>query len=219
MKVKEMQTATYEQMKENLVFRVIPEGSIPEGVPYETVCGDIVAICCIELSRNADKSATVTVNNAMMRALDITAEQLFTDTGSNAMKMRPPKVRSMRNAMEEALGVEIHAEDSPLIVAGIEGNVCGAAVIRYPGFLERISRKIGSFYILPSSVHEVLLMPEREAPEARELNEMVRIINRMEVAPSDRLSDQAYHYDAAECRLETATDYERRRGVMGPNNT
>ena len=212
MMMKEMQEMAYEQMKESLVFRVMQRKAVPDETPYELVCGDIAAVCCLELTRSTRGSATVTVSNAMLRTLGVSAGQLFRDTEVNAQRKQPPKIRSMRSAMEEALGVEIHAEDSPLIVAGIEGNVFGAAVIRYPGFLERMSWKIGSFYILPSSVHEVLLMPERDAPEARELNEMVRIINRMEVAPADRLSDQAYHYDAAECRLETATDYECRRG-------
>ena len=210
MMVKEMQAATYEQMKANLVFRVIPERSIPEEVPYETVCGDIAAICCIEISRNAGESATVTVNNAMLRALDITAEQLFSDTETNAMKMRPPKVRSMRDTMVDLLGKEVLTEETPLIVAGIEGDVCGASVIRYPGFLEQMGKRIGSFYMLPSSVHEVLLMPDQFAPRARELNDMVRAINRMEVLPGDRLSDIAYHYDAEENILETAVDYEDR---------
>ena len=78
------------------------------------------------------------------------------------------------------------------------------------GFLERVFAKIGSFYVLPSSVHEVLILPDDGEPKARDLNEMIRTINENEVLPQDRLSDIAYHFDGK--HLETAQDYEDRRG-------
>ena len=62
--------------------------------------------------------------------------------------------------------------------------------------------KVGSFadmveddlYVLPSSIHEVILLPRKLAPEAAELERMVKSINRTELDPADRLSDHIYLY-------------------------
>ena len=51
------------------------------------------------------------------------------------------------------------------------------------------------YFILPSSVEEVLLIPARYWEEPGELNEMVRKINEKEVLLKDRLSSQVQYYD------------------------
>ncbi len=202
--MKSKQEMAYRQLRDTLVFRVMPEGSVPEDVPYERICGDMAVICCAEICRDARGSATATISNAMLEAMGIDAEQLFRDTEVNAPKVRPPQVRSMRNALEDLAGEDLDIEETPLIVAGTHGGVSGAAVIRYPGFLEGIAERIGSFFLIPSSVHEVLLMPEKDAPGVAELNQMIWAINHTEVLPEDRLSDTAYYYDAGRHALEVA---------------
>ena len=97
-----------------------------------------------------------------------------------------------------------------MLVATTRGSVHGAAVLMYPGFLKAVSERIGSFYILPSSVHEILLIPEQDAPKAEDLNLMVYSVNRAEVIPEERLSDIAYHFDAELGILETAQGFENR---------
>ena len=61
-----------------------------------------------------------------------------------------------------------------------------------------------SFYVLPSSVHECILVPEEAAPEAAELLSMVRAINFAQVPLEEVLSDQVYHYDAKTHHLTMA---------------
>ena len=66
-----------------------------------------------------------------------------------------------------------------------------------PSFFEDATEKLdGNFYVLPSSVHEILLLPDRFAPEHQFLKELVQDVNANEVDPKDRLSDNVYHYDA-----------------------
>ena len=68
-----------------------------------------------------------------------------------------------------------------------------------PSFFEDATEKLdGNFYVLPSSVHEILLLPDRFAPEHQFLKELVQDVNANEVDPKDRLSDNVYHYDAKE---------------------
>ena len=92
----------------------------------------------------------------------------------------------------------------------------GAAALFYPGIMKQAAALMeGSYYILPSSVHEVILLPEECAPDFRELEKMVRQINRSQVLPEDRLSDHVYHYDHARDLFERADTFARRKATRG----
>lgn len=61
-----------------------------------------------------------------------------------------------------------------------------------------------NFYILPSSIHEVILVPDREKWTAEELSLMVRDVNQEQVEPEERLSDHAYYYDLEKGEIKIA---------------
>lgn len=66
----------------------------------------------------------------------------------------------------------------------------------YEDVLDAFSRKMGNnIYIIPSSIHEVLLVPEFEGICEEELTNMVREVNKCEVDDVDVLSDHVYYYD------------------------
>lgn len=70
-----------------------------------------------------------------------------------------------------------------------------------------ISSKLGgNFFILPSSVHECIILPFRNA-KLRELEDMVRQVNREEVLPEQKLSDYVYLYDADAKKIVRADKY------------
>lgn len=74
----------------------------------------------------------------------------------------------------------------------------GAATILYKGELERLRERFGKgFYIIPSSVHEVLLLPETSETEET-LNRMVREVNETQVPAEDVLSEHVYYYDTVQ---------------------
>ena len=92
-----------------------------------------------------------------------------------------------------------------MLVATTEGAFMGASVIQYPGFMDMAAEKVGGdFFILPSSIHEVLLLPDDGRADHHELAAMVQAINAAEVAPADRLSDNVYHYDKTDRVFELA---------------
>lgn len=76
-----------------------------------------------------------------------------------------------------------------------ETRLNGAACMFYKGFLSRLSQQLGcDFIILPSSIHEIILLPERHGVVTEEYNELVREINEKAVEPSEILSDHIYFY-------------------------
>lgn len=77
-------------------------------------------------------------------------------------------------------------------------KVFGAICIRYPELLAQIAERLeGDFYILPSSVHECILVPADERVSKDMLKEMVTDINHTQVEPQEMLADQVYLYSRA----------------------
>ncbi|MDE6874192.1 MAG: hypothetical protein K2P87_07015 [Lachnospiraceae bacterium] len=75
-------------------------------------------------------------------------------------------------------------------LCGINGSAC----ILYPGILANLTKYFQSdFYILPSSIHELLLLPVTNSFQEDELNDMIREINLTQVPEEEVLSDRAYH--------------------------
>ena len=82
----------------------------------------------------------------------------------------------------------------------------GAATLLYPGVLQQLSDNAQSnLFILPSSIHELLLMRDNGEVNAAELQAMVMEVNQETVDPEDLLSDEVYYYDGKAHTLSMAT--------------
>ncbi len=150
-----------------------------------------------------EEGISVVVNDRMLASYGISRERLHEDALRSAPERHPCIVRPIR----EVLGLEPADRDGEelfpeplqeLYVATTADMFRGACVIMYPGMLEEAADRLGgSFYILPSSVHEVLLLPACGTGRAAELSEMVAEINEAMVPEKEKLSDSVYFYDHA----------------------
>lgn len=121
-------------------------------------------------------------------------------------------VMSMLHFMGERMGIpedmlRMGAEHSPMddcyiVTLNGRGGVYGAGAMAVPCLMEQVREKIGNFYILPSSVHEIICIPESLGmDDIDELRYMVKTVNSTEVEPQDRLSDDVYYVDEAGLHL------------------
>lgn len=85
----------------------------------------------------------------------------------------------------------------PVVVTNTSAAYGAELIIREETWQE-IADRFGKkdWYILPSSIHEVIITPKNFGPSAKDFMDMVRTINATEVAPKDRLSDEVYLYDS-----------------------
>lgn len=74
------------------------------------------------------------------------------------------------------------------------GVPCGAIALFYPGAMERFAQLIGSFFVIPSSTEEVILMP---GADSTGINEMIRDVNAQCVEDGLVLDSHAYFFDKA----------------------
>lgn len=114
-----------------------------------------------------------------------------------------PEFDDAEGALPEDAVHDGFLEYNPMKILTNTRRVYGAVCMLYPGVLEKLSAKEQkSFYILPSSVHEVILLPETGAEVADELREMISDVNRTFVAPEEVLSDNLYYYDLKEKKVK-----------------
>ncbi|MBR3165465.1 MAG: hypothetical protein IKF16_04795 [Lachnospiraceae bacterium] len=163
--------------------------------------------------------ASTPVSHKMMEMYGVTVDQLHADALENSQRLYPVRFSSLMEVMQKMLGLDpdIAAEMMPpmegpqvMVLTNMQ-SVYGASALFYPGQLDAIAQQMGSdFFVLPSSVHETLILPDDGSANPDELQFMVQEINRTEVAPEDRLSDFVYHYDAQEHILERAETFAAR---------
>ena len=210
----------YDRMKDALTVDLVPVAGNEQKlaqIPHKNV-EDMALVYRFEEESNVYGSASILVTNEMLAVYDITADQLHEDAMKAAVQNRPAKLHNMNDVMRDMMGDMSDLfpmnEPSPLWVATVEGGQNGAGVIQYPGFLDQAAEALGGdFYVLPSSVHEVLLVADDGSMELGYLEEMVRSVNETEVSPAERLSDNVYHYDSEAHIFENARTFEAREAA------
>ena len=87
----------------------------------------------------------------------------------------------------------------PMMILTNSRKTYGACCIMYPKVLERLAGSVGGdYYLIPSSVHEFILLPLSQGRSAEELKEMIAEVNSSEIPPEDVLSDSLYLYSCKE---------------------
>lgn len=86
---------------------------------------------------------------------------------------------------------EVHAS---MMFLSTEDNACGASAIYVAGVGEKIKELLGDYYLLPSSVHEWIVVPELAGVSVEELGDMVRVANETIVERRDLLSYGVYKW-------------------------
>ena len=118
-----------------------------------------------------------------------------------AWKCTEPTIimQDMAQVVAEMIGMSIDAmeiqKENPIIVASNERKIHEAIAMKAVDKLAEVAERYQSdLAILPSSIHEILLIPVKEGMNFRELDVMVLSVNSNEVAPEEILSNHAYRY-------------------------
>ena len=178
-------------------------------IPHRMIC-DMVLTCHILVNdpEYPDQyAASAVVTNDMMAYFGINIDQLFRDAMDNSCVLFPPRLASLTGMLVELSGGQIDPEDLGIMVLTNEKGLNGAAVMAYDNALWDVANALSldGFWILPSSIHEVLIVPTSLHARTKEtydsLAMMVQDINQTTVNEEERLGDHPYFYDKKENRL------------------
>lgn len=212
----------YDKMKSTLAIEIVSADrnrSTLETVPHKEIEDMAVVYRFIISEGPLSGTGSILVTNQMLDNYGITASQLHEDALKNAPEIRPLVIEGMAEVLAKQMGVEdlemlgfnIPPEQEQMFVASVEGNVHGAGVIAYQNFMDQAAERAGgSFYILPSSIHEVLIIPDNGKFDTASLEQMVREVNATTVDITEQLTDSVYHYDAETKVFELAEKFDER---------
>lgn len=164
-------------------------------VPYHDL-----AITFRYLVKNDENGiASAIVRNKDLVEWDISNEELYDIAKENTRRLFPPELRRLDDMLREYdENIDI-PEDSGLHILTNQQHINGATYMVYEDIIKEFAQNNNSdVYILPSSIHEVLLLPYKEDINKSNLEEMVKEINEYVVSPLEYLSDTVYKYDLRE---------------------
>ncbi|MBP7348002.1 MAG: hypothetical protein KA965_04915 [Butyrivibrio sp.] len=148
----------------------------------------------------------IMIHNGHMKMWQATEQDLYDHAVVNTPKLCPISISNLRSTVEEMMGEEqagdskgTDTEDEMQVLTN-QSKLFGAVSILYPDVLQNIAERLHrNLYVLPSSVHEVILLPEREGEKGTEesLAEIVKDVNSTVVDTEDILADSVYYYDRA----------------------
>lgn len=166
-----------------------------QDVPYKRIL-DLAAVFQIRLHQDKCGEATMRITLPMLKRWGISKDELY-ETALTNLKQEPYLIKDMNHIIAEILNEA--AEDTDEIdvqyVLTNQERMFGAAGLLRADLLKAFADKIGgNFYILPSSVHELIFTPDNNTFSMEELTEMVSEINQIQVEEAERLSNNAYYY-------------------------
>ena len=196
------QVTDFKNVKDRICFKLVNREKNAEllaDIPYVEY-QDLAVVFYILVSKDKNGITSITVRNSLMDMWGMDADILYHLAKKNTQRLFRGRVSSMMEVMAEIISDSADAfEDSafPMYVATNVFKMNGACILLYDGVLKKFAEKIGGdFYILPSSVHEVIFVPANGDMDARYLIQMVKEVNATEVAPDEVLSDNVYIYHA-----------------------
>jgi hypothetical protein len=136
--------------------------------------------------------STYLVKTGMLDHAGITEQELYDAAMENIQGKG--ELYDIRDAIL-GWGNQVTEDDDPMIICITSNNKhYGASMIFDKTIRDRLDRIYSEYYLLPSSLHEMLAVP-RNKMDVDSLINMVREVNATEVAPSDFLSDDVYIYE------------------------
>ncbi len=212
----------YEQAKKQIAFKVInyeKNWELLKEVPHKVIYNLAIVFYYTVAEKPFNGKATILIHYSHLENWKISEEELYRNAMINAPVMLPARVENIENVMlnllESGFGKEqeeilCHLEETtesegkiPMYVLSNKKKLLGAACMFYPGVLKNFAnKKQMNFYILPSSVHEVILLPETSISDEEYLLEMVTEINRTQVEETEVLADAVYFYDRTCDKME-----------------
>lgn len=185
---------------------------------------DMALVYQILVAKREDGNELLTINNDIQRKLGVSEAELYDFAMENTPRELPYAFRSldevmkeivrkdfisemlgdtpdseMREFLEEVFSEQFEAIEEPAIPMYVLSNNHlnnGAAVLFYPEVKEIIAEELqGNYFVLPSSVHETLIVPDNGNMDYEELKDIVNLVNCTEVADEDILTGEVYYFD------------------------
>ena len=212
-----------DKIKDDLRLRALytrTNEDLLKGLVYANVGNEYVLAVYADMSDDLFDGAIINIREEMLERLGCEKGELIYDALSGSLQHNPARL----TYIGDELGFNITGGDPKdllscdepydpergLMVLSTDDRFSGAAALFYPGIQREISEYIGqSYFVLPSSTREVLILPDNGEQNPEKLAQLVKVVNEGEVSPDERLGNRVLYYDALTMQLSVACDLDR----------
>ena len=217
----------FEDLKDSLTVKVVNTENNKDYLadkPTEQI-EDMSVVFAAVVKETDEGRMTLPITNEIMESMGVDQQQLK-ETALANISDQDYSFKSMRDVLVGMMFPDGIPENDPMVdlmlppedartqmyVLSNTQNVNGAAEIRNQKAMDEIAEKLGGdFIVLPSSVHETIVLPINEDMDSKELEGMVQQINAGVVSDEDKLSDHVFQYDSASHELVRMDKMEERK--------
>lgn len=203
---------SFAHCRERIIYRLVSMEKNEEqfaSMPYIPFLNLAITFHCL-MVQEKEGIGSIRINNTLLQSWELDHKQLFALAQENTMRLFPAKHCKLEQLMMDMIGecgvsdeqaekvlAETQSDSSPVTyVVTNESGINGAAVILYPKFLQQIATVMGgSYYLLPSSIHEMLIVEGSTTMTVQQLRRMVHDVNERCVQVDEVLSDDVYYYN------------------------
>lgn len=200
----------YENVRNGIVYRLVNterNKELLEDIPHIAFL-DLSIVFHYLVIQGQSGQASILVHNAHIKLWDVSVEQLYQAAEENTHRILEYEIKSMGDIIHEIMMQENPDEfdhdkcmdefedNVPMYVLSNKNRIDGAACILYPELIKNFADALdSSLYIIPSSVHELLLLPVGNDDEGGSIKNLIKEINDTQVKPEEILSYSLYYYD------------------------
>ncbi len=186
-------------------------------VPHRTF-HDLAIVYYCRTEHSILGKGSILVLNDHLRLWQADTDQIHEAAFFNTLNILPYRCYSITDMIEEIVAHDsakdcieeehpvsavISEREAPMYVLTNSEKYWGAVSMIYDSVLSEIAQRLGQdFFVLPSSVHECMIIPVQKGIQAEELREMVIEINRNCVKEEEILGDSVYQYSRNKKYLE-----------------
>lgn len=164
-----------------------------QNAPHSMFLDDfaIIVRCTVEASEDGD--ASFLVHNKHLDIWQTDVQTILSDAIRNTRRMLGVELMSMGEFFQKMVP-EIPAEPSPLWILTNRKKLAGASTVLFDDILKDFAAEHGSFYVIFSSIHELLLIPTPDDSNIDEITKMNQQVNEEQVGIEELLGTKAYYY-------------------------
>ena len=200
----------FEKVKDRIVYRLVHgerNKELLKDIPHIPFWDLVI---CFSYAFHSDElgDGMILIHNDHMENWNVNHSALMQLAEVNTPRLFPAAFYGINEVLKQ-MHVDVDLSEcieEQLYVLTNQKKIYGAASILYPGTLSLVAEQLNSdFYILPSSIHEVLILRKERFQELEQegkyLHKIIRDINYVELAAEEVLSDYPYFYDRKERKL------------------
>ena len=190
----------FEKAKENILIKLVnfeKNKEILEDVPYVKFY-DLAIIFVVAVSDFMHEYATILIHNQHLSFWNINEDELYQIAMKNTPNLLPYRLEPMDKLLESFDDSLPLLFDTKMYVLTNSIKIHGASCLTYPALLQTLAKELNDdLLIIPSSIHELLILPLTDASKEYSLldyHEMIQEVNETQLTDDEVLTDHVYLY-------------------------